>query len=178
MHSLPLIGALAIAEVLVRNWKVEAGVRWPNDVVVDRRKIAGILVESKSKGNELIYAALGIGINANFDTSQIEAIRDSSTSLLTLTGKSINREEFVVAILSEVETMYESIQAGGENAIMEILKNVDWSRGKRVRVKTRGQEFVGLFEDYESLDRARISTRSGPQWVETNTVVSVDYESD
>ena len=178
VHSLPLIAALAIAKVLVQNFTVTAGVRWPNDVVVGRQKIAGTLMESESKGNELIYAALGIGINANFETREVEAIRDSSTSLLTLTGKPINREELVVALLTEMEAMYESFQARGESAIMEVLRSLDWSRGRRVSVRTADRRIVGVFDDYMSLDRVQIATRSGPQWVEASTLVSVDYESD
>jgi BirA family biotin operon repressor/biotin-[acetyl-CoA-carboxylase] ligase len=176
--SLPLIGALAIAKVLLQNWQAKAGVRWPNDVVVGGQKIAGILVESKSKGNELIYAALGLGINANVDMRIVEPIRHSSTSLLALLRGPINREKLIAGVLSEVEAMYELICAKGESTVVGILRDLDWSRGRRVRVRTAAREFVGVFDDYESLATARLSTRSGPEHVEANTVVSVDYESD
>jgi hypothetical protein len=61
---------------------------------------------------------------------------------------------------------------------MEVLRNLDWSRGRRVRVRTADREIVGLFDDYESFERVRVSTGSGPERVETATVTSVDYESD
>ena len=176
--SLPIIAALGTAKTMVLKWRVRAAVRWPNDVVVDGRKIAGILVESRSKGNELTYSALGIGINANIDTSKLQSISASSTSLLTLLGTPVNREELIAAVLSDLEAMYESIQATGENAALDLLEDLDWSRGKQVRVRTVNRDLLGSFESYESLGRARIRTKSGLERVETNTVVSVDYESD
>jgi len=145
---------------------------------VEGRKIAGILVESKSKGNDLVYAVLGLGINANVDTNEIELIRDSSTSLQMLKGHPIDRVELLVNTLSEVETVYESIHSTCESSAMEVLRNLDWSRGRRVRVRTADREIVGLFDDYETFDRVRVSTGSGPERVETTAVTSVDYESD
>ncbi len=66
LDSLPLLGALAIAEAVGSQLRLKACVRWPNDVVVDNRKVAGILAEAKSKGNELAYVILGLGINCEF----------------------------------------------------------------------------------------------------------------
>jgi len=178
IDSLPLIGALAVTKVLVEGWGVRAGVRWPNDVVVDGRKIAGILVKSKSRGNELVYATLGIGINANFDAREVEAIRGFSTSLSAILGQPVDREGLLVATISEVESLYESVNSTGESVVMGILRNLDWSRGKRVRVTTVDREFTGSFADYESLQKARINATDGPQHVQIGTLVSVDYESD
>jgi len=178
VDSLPVIGVLATAKVLALNLRVKAGVRWPNDVVVGNRKIAGVLVESKSRGNQLSYAALGLGINANFQTRQIESIRDSSTSLLELVGSPINREQLIVSVLSEVEGMYDSVKTIGETALIETLKGLDWSRGKQVMVKTADRDIIGQFEDYQSLAKVRIRTGNGFEEIETNTVISVDYESD
>jgi BirA family biotin operon repressor/biotin-[acetyl-CoA-carboxylase] ligase len=173
-----MIGAVATARAIRHGWKVNARVRWPNDVVADGRKIAGILVESKSKGNELIYAALGLGINANVDTSKIESIRGSSTSLQMLKGQPINRTELILNTLSEVEAIYELILSRGEGAVMEILRDLDWSSGRRVRVRTVDREVAGVFDGYETMDTVRVSTEGGLERLETNFVVSVDYKSD
>ena len=177
-ESLPLVGALGIAEMLDVRWRVKAAVKWPNDVVVDGRKIAGTLVESKFKGNDLSYATLGLGINANVDTSAVGSIRDSSTSLLTLLGTPIDREKLIIALLSRLETIYESMQAAGESAALSLLADVNWSRGKHVRVRMVDRDLVGCFDRYESLARVRIRTVGGFECVETSAVVSVDYESD
>jgi BirA family biotin operon repressor/biotin-[acetyl-CoA-carboxylase] ligase len=175
--SLPLIGALGTAKALRQTEGVKAMVRWPNDVVVDSRKIAGVIVESKSKGNELTYGTLGLGVNANFYTDDIETIRDSSTSLMTLVGRPINREDLIAAILSEVELIYESARASAGAEVMALLRALDGSKEKRVKVRTAQRKLEGVFDDYEGLARVRIVTKGGPELVETSTVISVDYES-
>jgi len=173
--SLPIVAAVGTAKTLL-DWRIEAGVRWPNDVVAGGRKIGGILVESKSKGNELIYSTVGIGINVNVDTSKIESIRSSSTSIITLVGTPIEREELIVDLLLELEAVYESFRES-ESAVMDLLRTLDYSRGKPVRVRTVDRVVTGVFDGYETLARVRILTGSGFESVETSAVVSVDYES-
>jgi len=173
--SLPVVAAVGTAKTLLK-WRVEAEVRWPNDVVAGGRKIVGILVESKSKGNELIYSTVGIGINVNVDTSKIESIRSSSTSLMTLLGTPINREELIVGLLLDLEAVCESLQES-ESAVLDLLRAFDYSRGKRVRVRTADRVVTGLFDGYETLARVRILSGRGFESVETSAVVSVDYES-
>ena len=177
LSSLPLIGALGVARALVEDFGVPARVRWPNDVVVDRRKIGGVLVESRSKGNELVYAILGLGINANFDTSQIEPISRTSTSLQTLLGREVDPETLISAVLSETERLYECLYAPTYD-LAALLRKFDCSRGKYVRVVTATQEFLGIFDDYEGLDRVRITTPKGLELIETDALLSVDYQSD
>lgn len=178
LDSLPMVGALGIAKPLLERWRVKASVRWPNDVVVRWRKIAGVSVESKSKGNELLYAILGIGINANFDTNRIAAISGTSVSLLTILGEAVNRESLITAILSETEEMYESLLTSGGEDLVALLRELDCSRGKFVRVTSAEREVAGIVDDYESLSRVRIRTPNGLESLETNALVSVDYQSD
>jgi BirA family biotin operon repressor/biotin-[acetyl-CoA-carboxylase] ligase len=176
--SLPLIGAIAVAKTLALGWRVRAEVRWPNDVVVGGRKIAGMFVESKSKGNELTYAVLGIGLNANVDTSKAEQIRDSSTSLLMILGMPINREQLIADILFNVESLCEQLQTTGEAVALDALMELDWSRGREVKVRTVHGNLFGHFNGYETLGRTRIRTRNGLRLVESDSVLSVEYESD
>ena len=178
LSALPLVGALAIAKPLEEKWGVRARVRWPNDVVVGRRKLAGVLVESTSKGNELLYVILGMGINANFDPTKIARISRTSTSLLTLLGRAVNREDLITLILFETEKMYESLRASEEEDLVGQLKELDWSRGKGVKVTTADREIVGIVDDYESLSKVRIRTRDGLESLDTSALVSVDYQSD
>jgi len=178
IDSFPIIAAVAIAKTMVLSWRIKARVRWPNDVVIDGRKVAGILVESKSKGNELTYAIIGVGINANVDTSPVESIRGSSTSLNSILNAPIDRVQLIVAVLSNLEAMFESVQAGDERAALDQLAELDYSRGRRVRVRTVDSDLRGSFDSYESLATARIRAGGGINLVDTNAAVSVDYESD
>jgi BirA family biotin operon repressor/biotin-[acetyl-CoA-carboxylase] ligase len=142
------MGALAIARAIHSQLGIKAGVRWPNDVVVDGRKIAGVLVETKSKGNELTYTILGLGINANFETDKIDAIRNTATSLLTLHSGAIDREALICAVLLEIESLYESLCSDERDLVIGLLREVDWSRGKSVRVKLADREVLGIVDDF------------------------------
>jgi BirA family biotin operon repressor/biotin-[acetyl-CoA-carboxylase] ligase len=112
------MGALAIAIAVRSQLGIMARVRWPNDVVVDRRKIAGVLVDAKFKGNELIYTILGLGIKANFETDKIDEIRNTATSLIALHGGAIDREALICAVLLEIERLYESLCSDERDIVM------------------------------------------------------------
>jgi len=176
LDSLPLLGALAIAEAVSSQLRLKARVRWPNDVVVDDQKIAGVLAEAKSKGNELAYAILGLGINANFSIDEIGASTNAAT-LQSLLGAPIDRVALICSILLEVENLYELLCAGMVEKIVSFLRELECSRGRSVRVKLQGRELLGIVDDYETLGRVRILTPDGSQSVDTNALLSVEYQS-
>jgi len=144
--------------------------------VVDNRKIAGVLVEAKSKGNELAYAILGFGINANFSVDEIGAFTNVAT-LQSLRGASIDRVALISSVLFEVENLYELLCAGMVENIVALLRERECSRGKSVRVKVQGRELRGTVDDYETLGRVRILTLQGSQSIDTNMLLSVEYQS-
>ncbi len=176
LDSLPLLGALAIAEAVNSQLGIKARVRWPNDVVVDNRKIAGVLAEAMSKGNELVYAILGLGINANFSVDEIGAFTNVAT-LQSLRGAPIDRVALISSVLFEVEKLYELLCAGIVENIVALLRERECSRGKSVRVKVQGRELRGTVDDYETLGRVRILTLQGSQSIDTNMLLSVEYQS-
>jgi len=176
LDSLPLLGALAIAEAVSTQLSLNARVRWPNDVVVDDQKIAGALAEAKSKGNELVYAILGLGINANFSTDEIGASTNAAT-LQSLQGAPIDRGALICRLLSEVENLYELLCAGMVGKIVSLVREFECSRRRSVRVKLRDRQLLGIVDDYETLGRVRLLTRQGSQSIDTTTVLSVEYQS-
>ncbi len=174
-HSLPLSTALAVARAIESNLGVRARVRWPNDVVADGRKIAGILVEAESKGNELDYAVLGIGINANFPIKAIKEVSEQSTSLLDLVGSPINREGLISSVLSEIEYVNELLTSN-HSELLSQLEQIECSRGSNVSVRLQEGQVSGVFDGYEGLSKVRIATRVGTvETIDTSTVISVEY---
>lgn len=178
MTSLPLIGALGITKALVDTLSVNARVRWPNDVVVEGRKVAGVLAEAKSAGDQLTHVVLGMGVNANFDTKNIAAISQTSTSLSTILGHQVDLAKVISTILETLERLLETLQTRAGTEMLELVRLLDSSRGTHVQVKTSKATFDGLLVDYESLTKVRIMTENGPVIVDTDSVLSVDYQSD
>jgi len=156
INSLPLVAALGAAKAL-KKWGVEAKVRWPNDIVVEGRKIGGVLVETTSKGNTLIYAVVGLGIDANLDTESISEISRNSISMQSILGTPIDREALIVHLLSELEDVYSRLQTSRTEDLEQTLRRFDWSRGQHVVVKRKGKTVEGLIRDYEGLDAVELT---------------------
>lgn len=100
-YYLPFISALAVAQV-IKN-KVTPKLKWPNDVLVNSKKIAGVLVETRSSGQKIEYAVVGIGLNVN---SQRDDIIKDGTSLLLETGKVYSKKEILEGLISQFINLY------------------------------------------------------------------------
>ncbi len=175
-NSLPLTGALAVARTLNSSLGVGARVRWPNDVLASGRKLAGVLVEAKSKGDEFDYALLGVGINANFPISLIEEVDQESTSLLDLVGSPVSREALITTILSEVEYLNELVSSKHSEVVVKLLERLECSRGKIVTVRLQRGEISGVFDGYDGLAKVRVATREGNvETINTSAVISAEY---
>ncbi len=176
LNGLPLIGALAIAKSVSSTLGVNSRVRWPNDVVVNNRKLAGVLAETKITGNRIEYVLLGMGINANFDPSLLQEIDSASTSLLGLLGSPVDREALVCSLLMEAEQLYELVSSNRDDEVMKTLRELECSRGRHVKIKTEGGIIMGVLEDYDSVTRVRIRIGLGSyKLIETSSVIKVDY---
>ena len=97
-----LSAAQAVAEL-----GVEASIKWPNDVVVSRKKISGILTEMELDGDRIREVIIGIGINVNLEKIR-EDLRDKATSLYLETGKTFDRSFLIGLVMKRFEENYET----------------------------------------------------------------------
>lgn len=175
LSNLTTIAALAVAKTIDSNLGVRARVRWPNDILVGDRKLAGIIVETKFKGNQLEYALVGVGINANFHSAMLGELSSKSTSLEDLLGSPVDRETIIALLLEEIESVYE-LASTNLNGAMRLLKELDCSLGRQVRIILQGEEVSGVIADYESFAKVRVKTTGGSyRSIETSSVISVEY---
>jgi BirA family biotin operon repressor/biotin-[acetyl-CoA-carboxylase] ligase len=176
LDGLPLLGALAIALSLSSGYGIKALVRWPNDVVCLGRKLAGTLVEAKFSGNRPTYALLGIGLNVNFQASEITNEAESATTVLDILGHAVDMAELVCSILLEVERLCDELDSGLTVQILEQLRKCEASRGSRIIINLEDRRVDGIFEDYETLTRVRMLDSQGKDvGIDTGSVVTVEY---
>lgn len=109
--QLSLVGGLAVAEALAAATGVRARIRWPNDLLVDGRKVCGILAEAAS-GARVHHVILGIGINLR-QAAFPDALADRATSLRLLTGRDPDEVPLLDAVLAELARRYAAWQGGG-----------------------------------------------------------------
>jgi BirA family biotin operon repressor/biotin-[acetyl-CoA-carboxylase] ligase len=128
LPELSLVAALATAEAVEAATGLAAQVKWPNDVMVNRRKVAGIL--SELSGGVVV---VGIGINVNQTRDELPP--DATTpaaSLRTLTGTTYDRAALLGLLLWELERRYDAWRAAGLDALYDDLGARDFLRGRRV----------------------------------------------
>lgn len=100
-----IIAAMAVRKALEEECSVKAGIKWPNDIVADGRKLCGILTEMSAEPDKINYIAVGIGINVNND-SMPEIIKEVAVSLKMLTGTEQKRSRIIASVIKCFEIYY------------------------------------------------------------------------
>ncbi len=112
-NQLTMLGALAVLDAVEPElpFGVSAGIKWPNDVLIDGRKLAGVLVETALLGDAIEYCVIGIGVNvdADFANAPVE-VRERATSLRGVGVRAPDRERILVRLLASVERRYAELQ--------------------------------------------------------------------
>ena len=136
-----MAASLGVVSAVERLAGVEATVKWPNDVRVGGKKLAGILVETAMRPEGLEHAVLGIGINVNLDPSAFPEISGTATSLMAAAGRPLDRADVLRAVLEDVDDRYAEVRRG-ESLTDRWAGRLD-TLGSTVRVRWRDSEMVG-----------------------------------
>lgn len=142
LSRMNLIGALSVYDLAKHVGCTDVGIKWPNDVHVNGKKVSGILPEAVWDGDELVGIVLGMGINVRVDFSDTE-LNNIAISLETAVSKTLDRTELVVYLLERVDFWYERITS---DALFVTWKSRLNMLGKRVTVS----DYEGLAVDVES----------------------------
>jgi BirA family transcriptional regulator, biotin operon repressor / biotin---[acetyl-CoA-carboxylase] ligase len=124
--ELALVAGIAVADTLERTTGLAVQLKWPNDVMLRRSKVAGILAEMRDGA-----VILGIGLNVN---QTREEMPERAGSLRSLTGREHDREELLESLLLELGERYGEWREGGLDAVYDGLGPRDFLRGRRVSV--------------------------------------------
>jgi BirA family biotin operon repressor/biotin-[acetyl-CoA-carboxylase] ligase len=127
---------LALREAIQPHMTQRLGVKWTNDLFVENRKLAGILVESQLRGTQLAALVVGIGLNVHMMDLPDE-IATIATSMALLGANCLDRELLLVDILAALERYTSRYEASGLPGILDELRAHDAIQGKRVRVGER-----------------------------------------
>ena len=147
LPRLTMMAAVAVARAVERSTGLRPAIKWPNDVMLNGRKVCGILTDSELQGGAVKYAIIGIGLNVNLDPSQYEEIAATATSLYEEVGEKVSRTEVLQALLEELERAYNALQDG--EAVSEEWRRRLETLGRQVCVTlTEGVE-EGVAEDVD-----------------------------
>ena len=141
--QLSLVCALAVAETVERACHRDAGIKWPNDILVDGRKVAGILLE----GHEgAVVCGIGVNVSQTEETLPRD-VRLPPASLHTLTGREQDRAALLVLLLERLEVHYDAWLAEGLSLLLPGLERRDALLGRDVQVGHLGGVGAGIAPD-------------------------------
>ena len=142
--QLTLVAGVAVAEA-IKESVPRAAIKWPNDVVIDGRKVAGILTEMEADDDRVRFVILGIGVNLNAAPEDFpEELRDKATALCAAAGRPIDRTAFADRLLSRLDDRYGLFLANGFAAIRPLWEACSCLTGRAVQIDGAGQRCAGV----------------------------------
>ena len=162
--KLPLTGllaAVAVTETLIERGVASVDIKWPNDVLVNERKISGVLVEAVSAGSESARLILGVGVNLNHRSFPPE-LSETATSLAIETGERVAVEEFRDLLLDKIAQWYAIWRRDESAAIIDRWSRLStYARDQRIVVTLDDEKLVGVTDGLTETGALRLVVDGG-----------------
>lgn len=153
IDSLPMImmaASVAVARAIRRKYDLGALIKWPNDVYIGDKKVAGLILELSSEGEAVHYCLLGMGIDANVDLDELSPeLRRMVTSISAELGHEVDRASLLAMIMREFESRYRILESGEFDPIIREWKSLSLTLDTRVSIRTMRKTFEGVAIDID-----------------------------
>jgi BirA family biotin operon repressor/biotin-[acetyl-CoA-carboxylase] ligase len=142
--QIPLLAGVALTKAIRETVPLQPVIKWPNDIVIGKKKVGGILTEMSSEIDCVNYVILGIGLNVNMRAALFdEIICNAATSLIDECGKYTSRVKLVQSFLREFELFYKKFLTDGFTSVREEWKELNNTIGSRVKITDSGKGIEG-----------------------------------
>ena len=159
ISHLTFVAALAVASALEKYLNIAPQLKWPNDVLVDRKKISGILTEMESEGDKVDFMVVGMGINVNQD--KFPKSLPNAISLYQVLGKNIEPSQLLEDLLASFEEWYNTYLEKGFSFIKEMWEERSLIKGRAVEVKDGRKKIRGVAVGLDTTGALLIRTPQG-----------------
>lgn len=172
LPAMGIISSLATTRSIERSTGLNTEVKWPNDILVNGRKVAGVLVECSLENSRVVNAVVGVGINIAFDKSTVPELADTATSLNSELGIEVNRAMILRNFLHDFDNLYQSAMTG-------IVPLEEWklkmqTLGQVVTVYSNDSCYTGVAEDIDDYGSLILRFPDGETGVFSSGDVSLD----
>lgn len=151
VQILTLFSAVSCASAIRKLHKIHVLIKWPNDLMVNNKKLGGILTEIKNEPGRISFAVIGIGLNINLERKDLpEDIREKATSLKEELGSNVSRTDTLIAILKELERIYNLLLRLGKTFIIEEYLKMSSTIGRDVKVIMNDTNIIGTAIDIDT----------------------------
>jgi len=154
VQVMTLAASVAVVDALKRVTGVEAGIKWPNDIIIGGKKVCGILTEMSTEMDRVNYLVLGIGLNVNQKKEDFpEELRSTAISLKAYMDENnmlvsnIRRSDIIKNVLLELEKQYEIMKKGNTEEIIEKWRENSITLGRKVKIIFKNTEYEGIAKD-------------------------------
>jgi len=173
--ELTFVAAVAVAEAVGGFSPTRPVVKWPNDILIGGRKVAGILLEMDAEPDHVHFVVIGVGINVNVRARDLPAgVSPGATSLVDERGGEVSRCELVRELYSRLERWYKAYIKEGFEPVARAWRGYFHSEGSPVRVEVFGRSIEGICLGIDAGGALLVRTASG----EVERVVSGDVAPD
>lgn len=167
------IAAAAVCKSIRQMTSLDALIKWPNDIVVNGKKICGILTEMAGELNEIRYIVVGIGINVN-TSSFSDELKNVATSLLIESNSKIDRKKLVVNILENFETLYNTyINGSNFDEALNIVKKYSAILGKEIKIVQGNRERIAKAIDIDREGLLLVEMKDGTRELISSGEISI-----
>lgn len=159
---LTVMAGAALARAVVRQTGLPAGIKWPNDLLVRGRKVAGILTELSAELDHVRYVVLGIGVDVNLTAGDFPPdLRRQASSLQIETGHPVDRAELAVVILRELDQTYARLRLGQFEALADEWESLCTTLGREVVIRLGDRQVRGRAESLDAAGALLVRTQHG-----------------
>jgi len=159
LPQLNMVASLATVRSITKATGLKPLIKWPNDVLLDNKKVSGILIENIFDGPVLKAAVIGIGINVNLDPESFPAISAIATSLSIEAGGTVSTQDLTARLLKELDELYRDLCRTGTvyDSWVPLVETI----GKRVRVRSGDRIEEGCAESVDDNGRLILQRADG-----------------
>jgi len=161
VFAVTLIMALAVAEGIRQTCGIEAGIKWPNDVIIRGKKVCGILAEMSVEREYIHYVVIGTGINVGLQEFPPE-VAATATTLQGECGKRVSRADLIVNVMAAFEKYYDIFEKAPDfSGLLEDYNALLVNRDREVRVLDPKGEFTGISRGVNRLGELLVELPDG-----------------
>lgn len=159
---LTIMASVASANALRDVTGLPVGIKWPNDLLVSDKKLGGILSETRSVNERIIFSVIGIGINVNSGPEDLPPdLRAIATSIKKETGREESRQNLIANILNEMDYRFKSLSKDGKEKLLAEWRRLSLTLEKPVKAVVGKDTFFGIAEEIDDKGMLLLRLPSG-----------------
>lgn len=146
--ALTMMASVATATAIIRTTGLDVEIKWPNDILVGRKKVSGILTEMNAEEERIHYVVIGVGVNVNMKEEDFpDNLRMPAASLMECKGGRVDRSDLLCALLESMDSNFEALKNEGVMSIIPKWRKLCGTLNKKIKIVLPGDVITGVAED-------------------------------